>query len=53
MDRRLRALLSTAFIVGAVFQAMNHVARRDEAAAWWDVLLLIVQIGRASCRERV
>ncbi|MBN8591899.1 MAG: hypothetical protein J0M33_09060 [Anaerolineae bacterium] len=42
MDRRLRALFSTAFIVGAVFQAMNHVARRDEAAAWWDVLLLIV-----------
>jgi len=42
MDRRLRALFSTAFIVGAVFQAMNHVARQDEAAAWWDVLLLIV-----------
>jgi predicted flap endonuclease-1-like 5' DNA nuclease len=42
MDRRLRALISTAFIVGAVFQAMNHVARRDEAGAWWDVLLLIV-----------
>jgi predicted flap endonuclease-1-like 5' DNA nuclease len=42
MDRRLRALMSTALIVGAVFQAMNHVARRDEAAAWWDVLLLVV-----------
>jgi predicted flap endonuclease-1-like 5' DNA nuclease len=42
MDRRLRALISTALIVGAIFQAMNHVARQDEAGAWWDVLLLII-----------